>query len=166
MDHPRPSLKYVSAKDLEDQATKFAGLEVDGTDGEKLGKLDGFIVDVDQNRPYHVVVSAGGWFSHKHFLLPVGHVALDDGGEKLVADLTKDRVERFPGFDRDNFEKLSSADLKQMADSMTEACCPGDVVVVAWEAADHYRQPSWWNDRPASGATEPGQLGITSEGRR
>src|SRR4051812_2305691 len=112
MDHPYPSLKYVDLKDLEDKEAKLAGLEVDGVDGEKLGKLEGVIVDVNSGRPYHAVVGAGHWFKHKHFLLPVGHVTFDEHGKKLVADITKDRVERFPGFDRDEFEKLSKDELK------------------------------------------------------
>ena len=76
MDHPRPNLRYVDAKDLDDEATKFEGLEVDSVKNEKLGKVEGFIIDVTTGRPYHVVVGSGGWFKHKHFLLPIGHVAL------------------------------------------------------------------------------------------
>jgi sporulation protein YlmC with PRC-barrel domain len=146
MDHPYPSLKYVDAKDLEDKALKLAGLEVDGVDGEKLGKVEGFVLDVNSGRPYHVVVGAGHWFKHKHFLLPIGHVAFDENGRKLTADITKDRVERFPGFDKAEFEKLSKDDLKQLAERMAAACCPADVVIItAWETADHYRYPNWWD---------------------
>jgi hypothetical protein len=146
MDHPHPSLKYVDAKDLDDKAVKFAGLEVDGIDGEKLGKVEGFIIDVNSGRPYHVVVGAGHWFRHKHFLLPIGHAVLDETGKTLIADITKERVERFPGFDKDKFGKLSEDDLKQMADAMAAACCPAEVVIVAaWETADHYRYPGWWD---------------------
>ena len=79
MDHPRPNLRYVDAKDLDDKATKLRGLEVDSIKNEKLGKLEGFIIDVTTGRPYHVVVGSGGWFKHKHFLLPIGHVALAPG---------------------------------------------------------------------------------------
>jgi PRC-barrel domain protein len=147
MDHPRPSLRYVDAKDLEDKAIKLRGLEVEGARNEKLGKLEGFIIDVTTGRPYHVVVGSGGWFKHKHFLLPIGHVALSPGKDKLIADITKDRVERFPGFDKDEFKKLSEEDLKKLDAAMSEACCPTAVVaveVVEWETA-HHAYPSWWN---------------------
>ena len=75
MDHPLPWLKYVDAKDLEDteKSVKLAGMEVEDPAGEKLGKVEGFIIDIANGRPYHIVVDAGGWFTHKHFLLPVGH---------------------------------------------------------------------------------------------
>jgi len=146
MDHPYLSMKYVDAEDLDDKTVKFAGLEVDGVDDEKLGKVEGFIIDVSAGRPYYVVVGAGHIFKHKHFLLPIGHVTLDDTGKKLMADLTKDRVERFPGFDKREFEKLSKDDLTQLSDRMAAECCPTDVVIVeAWETADHYRYPGWWD---------------------
>ena len=71
MDHTRPELRYVDAPELTGTAADLAGAIVEGADGEKLGVVEGFIVDVDQGRPRHVVVSAG-WFVHKHFLLPIG----------------------------------------------------------------------------------------------
>jgi hypothetical protein len=147
MDHPRPSLRYVDAKDLEDKAMKLRGLEVDGPRNEKLGRLEGFIIDVTNGRPYHVVVGSGGWFKHKHFLLPIGHVALSPGKDKLIADITKDRVERFPGFDKDEFKKLSEEDIKKLDAEMSEACCPTAVVaveMVEWETP-HHASPSWWD---------------------
>jgi sporulation protein YlmC with PRC-barrel domain len=147
MDHPRPWLRYVDAKDLDDQTVKFKGLEVDGIDGEKLGKVEGFIVDVSTGRPYHLVVGAGSWFTHKHFLLPIGHVILHESGQKMIAEITQDRVKRFPGFDKDTFEKLSEDELKQMEEAMVSACCPDEIVVVVesrWDTREHYRYPTWW----------------------
>ena len=100
MDHPRPWMRYVAADDLDDDALDFDGLEVDGVSGEKLGEVDGFVIDVNSGRPYYVVVDAGGWFRSKEFLLPIGHARLDREREVLVADLTRDRVDKFPGFDK------------------------------------------------------------------
>ena len=91
MDHPRQGFRYVDAKDLDESGMKFDGVEVEGSDGEKLGEVEGFIIDVVARRPRHVAVAAG-WFFHKHFLLPIGHVTLQEGGTKLRADLTKVRA--------------------------------------------------------------------------
>jgi hypothetical protein len=147
MDHPRPTLKYVPAKALTDTGTKLDGLEVDGCDGEKLGTVDGFIVDIAAARPYHLVLDAGHWFTHKYALLPVGHVMMSADGTRLVAELSKKRVRRFPGFDRSAFEKLTDDDMKRMDDAIAAACCPDEVVVVAtWESGVHYRYPEWWQE--------------------
>jgi hypothetical protein len=176
MDHPRPNLRYVDADDLETNTIKFDGLEVDSTNGEKLGKLEGFIIDVVSGRPYHVVVGSGGWMRHKHFLLPVGHVALSPNNDKMIASVPRDRVERYPGFDKDEFEKLSDSDLKRMTDTMSAECCPDEVVsagVSEWDTS-HYAYPTWWEadyyrpdraDRAAmdvGGATTMAGAGIGS----
>jgi PRC-barrel domain len=144
MDHPRPNLRYVDAKDLDDSAMKLRGLQVYSNRNEELGKLEGFVVDVNTGRPYHVVVGTGGWFKHKHFLLPVGHATLDAASNGLIANIGRDRVERYPGFDKDEFKRLSADDLKTLEASTSAACCPDEVVAVAtWETA-HYAYPTWW----------------------
>jgi len=142
MDHTRPELKYVSAKDLEDNGKDLAGLPVMGLDGEKLGQVEGFIIDVAQGRPRHVVVEAG-WFIHKHFLLPIGHAGLDAEGITLTADITKDRVKRFPGFNKSEFDTLSAADLKQLDEQIAAACDDAsEASTMVLEV--HYRLPGWW----------------------
>jgi hypothetical protein len=146
MKHPRPNLRYVDADDLDDKAIKFRGIEVDGVDGEKLGKVEGFILDALTGRPYHIVVGAGHLFTHKHYLLPVGHATLATGNDRLIADVTKDRVKRFPGFDKDLFPKMSEEEVNIMTEQLSAACCPDEVVaddVSVWETV-HYTYPTWW----------------------
>jgi hypothetical protein len=150
MDHPRPWLRYVDADDLDDSTLDFDGLKVESTTGDKLGQVDGFIIDVSSARPYYVVVDAGGWFTSKYFLLPVGHVTLDSAGPRLVADVGKDRVQRYPGFDRGEFEKLTDDELNRMDAQMMSACCPSEAVIVdvstsRFDSRPHYRAPSWWD---------------------
>ena len=36
-------------------------------------------------QPSYVVVNAGGWFTSKYFLLPVGYVTFDRAARRLVA---------------------------------------------------------------------------------
>lgn len=155
MDHPRPSLKYISVKDLDRTKISFEDFDVDDPTGEKLGSLEGFIVDVDKSVPYYVVVNAGGWFRSKHVLVPIGHVALDSESKKLIADVPKERVKRFPGFDLDLFPTLAQGDLDRMADDIAQACCPDETVapgvVSHFEMWAHYRTPEWWDESYASG---------------
>ena len=148
MDHPRPWMRYVAADDLDDDALDFDGLEVDGVSGEKLGEVDGFVIDVNSGRPYYIVVDAGGWFRSKEFLLPIGHARLDSEREVLVADLTRDRVDRFPGFDKDEFHRLSEEDLDRFGATTAAACCDSEVLVAGqpWYERSHYQQPEWWQN--------------------
>jgi sporulation protein YlmC with PRC-barrel domain len=146
MKHPRPNLKYVDADDLDDKAVKFKGMEVDSVNGDKLGKVEGFIIDTSTGRPFHIVVGAGHLFTHKHFLLPVGHATLAPSNDKLIADVPKERVARFPGFDKDLFPKMSEEDINRLTEQLATACCPDEVIAVevsAWDTA-HYTYPTWW----------------------
>jgi PRC-barrel domain protein len=165
MDHPRPGLKYVDADDLDNSTFDFDGIDVVDQSGEKLGVVDGFIIDVNQSRPYHVVVEAGHWYKHKHFLLPIGHVRLDTGGKRLTADVSKTRAEAFPGFSRGEFEKLTDTDMDQMAYSSVQACCDDPIDrTVGFASWTHYEYPSWWDAsyyRPA-GTTAGGSIGSTA----
>jgi len=151
MDHPLPWLRYVDAGDLGRSSMPFDGMRVESVSGQDLGKVDGFIVDASSGRPYHVAVDAGGWFKSRLFLLPIGHVALTGSGPKarLVANISKEHIDRYPGFDRGEFEKLTDADLQRMNEEIAAACCPGELgdgtVVATFETWTHYREPSWWD---------------------
>jgi len=151
MDHPRPWLKYVAADDLDGSAddVAFDAMRVYGTDDNQLGSVDGFIVDNSTGRPYYVVVDAGGWFTSKYFLVPIGHVTFDRAQNRMAADLTRQHVHNFPGFDRDEFEKLSDADLNRMDEQIVAACCPTEKIDRSvsgsrYETWSHYKSPSWW----------------------
>jgi hypothetical protein len=155
VDRPLPWLRYIDADDLDNDAFDFDGLKVRNDAHETLGKVDGFIVDSASARPYYVVVDSGGWFKSKHFLVPIGHVRLDDDRDALVADLPKERINRFPGFDKDEFEKFSEGDIKRMNDSI---CVATNVTAVTYAADEpysaawdrpQYRQPDWWNTTPS-----------------
>lgn len=141
MDHPVPGLKYVAANDLDDSGLTFDGVDVIGADGEKLGDVEGFIMDVPNGRPRHVVVSAG-WFIHKHFLLPIGHVNLKPGTTTLMTDVTKERVNNFPGFDKSEFEKLGANELTQLDARMAAPWETGGGSATTLD--QHYQVPDWW----------------------
>jgi hypothetical protein len=157
VDQPKPWLRYVDAGDVKATSMDFDGMDVESPTGEHLGDVDGFIVDADRTRPYYVVVDAGGWFKTRHFLLPVGHAGLvvSDDGEALVADLTQEQVEGFPGFDKDEFEKLSDVDFKRINDEICLASAktsdvtfdPNEPYSGAWNRPD-YRYPDWWTADP------------------
>ena len=139
MDHPKPELKYVGARFLNGTAARLDGADVLGEDGDKLGKVDGFIVDVRVGRPRYVVVEAG-WFIHKHFLLPIGHVTLNSDATLLTADISKERVEGFPGFDKSEFQKLDGEQLYEL-DRMMATLTAGHEVV---DLDAHYSVPAQW----------------------
>lgn len=142
----RSRLRYVDAGDLDDTTIDFDGLKVRNAAGETLGEVDGAIVDADEGRPYYIVVDAGGWFHSRRYLVPIGHLRLDHDNDALVADLSREQINRFPGFDVDEFGKLSREDLQRLDGQLTAACCPAEVADVrAVGDRSHYRTPDWWS---------------------
>jgi len=166
VNHPYPWLKYLDASDIEDADVDFDGMQIESPTGEKLGEAEGFIVDSETGRPYYLVVDAGGWFKSKHFLLPIGHARLnsDTDRDALVADLSRDRINRFPGFDKDEFDKLTPEAIKQMNDEICAVCSVTAVsysttepYTSAWDRAD-YSYPDWWHAQP----TLPDRMGESA----
>jgi hypothetical protein len=132
-------LQYVDADEVGSEVVDFDGLKVRRPDGEKLGEVDGFIIDRDAQRAYYVVVDSGGWFRSRQFLLPIGHARIDDDGDALVLDVTRESINRYPEFDRDSFERFDADELRAYQARFDDACC-GD----AAGTHDHFAQPTWW----------------------
>jgi uncharacterized protein YrrD len=144
MDHPRPGFRYIGAKELEDGGAQFAGMPVKTIDGQQLGHVEGFIVNILDGTPRHIVVSAG-WFIHKHFLLPIGYALLSGDNKALTTELTKDRVSKFPGFSKSEFEKLNAkqmAELDQMLASNTDGSFDACYGTPVWWSVTYYRVPA------------------------
>jgi hypothetical protein len=170
MDHPRPWLRYVEAHELDDSTIDFDNMNVENSAGEKLGDVNGFILDATTGHPYYVVVDSKGWFKTKHYLLPIGHARLDPARKALTADLTKDHIKKFPGFDLDKFEKWSDEDMARFSEETADACPVVEVVDVTvvttepaddWRTQSHYRRPDWWQAnyyRP----DRAGEKGVTA----
>jgi uncharacterized protein YrrD len=138
MDHTRPELKYVDARELNGTAARLDGVPVIGSDGETLGKVEGFIIDVRDSRPRHVVVAAG-WFIHKHFLVPIGHVRTTAGDTELRADVAKAQVENSPGFNKAEFQELAGEDAARIDELIAGATGAGRT-----DSGETDRMPQGW----------------------
>lgn len=147
-------LRYLDADDLDDSDVDFDGLDVRGSDENKLGEVDGFLVDSGSGRVLYTVVDSGGWFTSRRFLVPIGHVTLDRDRSAMHVDVSRDRLRGYPEFDERAFGTLSDDDLRSYEHRMGSICCPEDAAVepTGWrhDTARHYQQPTWW---AASGYT-------------
>ena len=142
-------LRYLDAHDVNDEAVDFDGMNVRGTNNEELGHIDGFIIDSISRRVYYAVVDAGGWFSSKRFLLPIGHARLDRNSKTINVDLSRDGLKAYPRYNEEQFATFSDDELRAFERTTITACCPADSpdeVADAWyyDSRRHYRQPDWW----------------------
>jgi hypothetical protein len=145
-------LRYLDADKLDDGDVDFDGMDVYGWEHDKLGDLDGFIVDNSTGRLYYAVIDSGGWFSSRQFLLPMGHLLRFDADKReLHTDLAKDGLRELPRFDRDTFARFTDDELRAFEQKTSQACCP-DVDAAAksawtYDTAPHYQEPEWWRER-------------------
>lgn len=162
--------RYVDAADLAETNVDFDDLDVRNAAGDKLGEVDGFVVDAVSERPYYVVVNSGGWFFGGKYLVPVNHARLErdakDNDDVLRVNLDKETIKEYPTFDKDEFARLSEDQLREFEGRIGQACCPDEAATVGttwtYESWQHYRQPDWWTrvnrDRPiAVTRTEGGE---------
>ena len=105
-------------------SSDFDGLDVRGRDGEKLGDVNGFIVDLASGRLLYVVVDSGGWFRSRRFLAPIGHAVIDLARRALTLDITRERLEQYPEFEEGRFGEFSDDDLRAFEARTAQACCP------------------------------------------
>lgn len=146
-------LRYLDAGDVDDAVVDYDGLDVRGPADDKLGTVDGFIVDAQAGRVFYVVVDSGGWFRSRRFLLPIGHATVDPVRRALQVDVSRDALSRYPDFNEDRFRQFSDEDLRSFEKWLADACCPGEplddvsVPAAAYETRRHYGQPAWWKDR-------------------
>ena len=110
--------------DVDDTVMDFDNTSVRAADGQKVGDVDGFIIDPERRRAYYVVVDSGGWFTSRHYLVPIGHTRVDTASEALVLDIDKDEIGRYPEFDPDRFAELNDDELRSFESRTVAACCP------------------------------------------
>lgn len=142
-------LRYLDADDLDNSDVDFEGLDVRGVDDEKLGEVDGFLVDSGTGRVLYTVVDSGGWFTSRRFLLPIGHATVDRDASALRVDVARNRLRSYPEFDERQFSQLSDEDLRSYEHRMGAVCCPEETTgeMAGWrhDSARHYQQPAWWS---------------------
>lgn len=136
-------LRYLDADDLETSGIDFEDLDVYGSDGEKLGELDGFLVEPQAGQVVYAVVDSGGWFTSRRLLLPVEQATLDGASRSMRVNVSKQSLRGYPEFDEDRFGRYSD-DEYQAYHRRMGAAWTTNTMAGASAAASTYRQPDWW----------------------
>ena len=77
---------------------------------DELGVLDGLVAENDLAAARYAVVNAGGLLRHRRYLLPLRLLRFDDSASVLRISVDRTVAERYPAFDRDEFDTMSEAD--------------------------------------------------------
>ena len=92
-------------------ANTLLGNDVYNADGEDLGDIKEFMIDMATGKVAYAVLSFGGLLGmgDKLFAVPWAALALDTENKRFVLDVQKERLENAPGFDKDQWPDMADA---------------------------------------------------------
>lgn len=79
--------------------------------GEDIGKVEDYVIDLDSGCVAYAVLSFGGFLGigSKLFAIPWKSLQLDMENHKWVLDVSEESLEDAPGFDKDNWPDMADS---------------------------------------------------------
>lgn len=83
-------------------ASTLKGEKVVNTKNEDLGKIEDYMIDLDNGRIAYCVLSFGGFLGmgDKLFMVPWNALTLDTVNKRFILDVDKEFLKKAPGFDK------------------------------------------------------------------
>lgn len=90
-------------------ASTLTGDDIVNSDGEKLGKLEEIMIDLQSGKVAYAVLSFGGFLGmgEKLFALPWNKLHVDLERKCIIINASKEKFENMPGFDKDNWPDMT-----------------------------------------------------------
>lgn len=96
-------------------ATTLVHDRVVNLEGADIGRIEELMIDVTTGRVAYAVLSFGGFFGigGKLFALPWSALTVDEAKKRFVVNVTKDALDKMPGFDKEHWPDLSDLEYAQ-----------------------------------------------------
>ena len=104
-------LSYLEASKVNSPAGVLSELDVLGTDGQRVGTIEGVVIDATARRVLYVSVRSSGWFGRGRYLLQadqLGQIESDRKALRLRVDLQDEAVQ---GLDAAALRQFSDEDV-------------------------------------------------------
>ena len=90
-------------------ADTLLGEDVYSAQGDSLGDIKEFMLDMRSGKVAYAVLSFGGFLGmgEKLFAVPWAALKLDTGNKRFVLNISKDRLEQAPGFDTSRWPDMA-----------------------------------------------------------
>lgn len=88
----------------------LTGNDVVNVDGEKLGSIASYGIDLDRGRIAYAVLSVGGFmgFGDKWFAVPWDALQFSPHDRRFILNVNRELLQDAPGFDKDNWPSLEN----------------------------------------------------------
>jgi sporulation protein YlmC with PRC-barrel domain len=92
-------------------ARSILGDDVVNTVGEHVGDLKDLMIDVNKGCIAYAVLDFGGFLGigGKYFAVPWQSFTIDEDKKRLVLNVSKERLQQSPGFDKDHWPMSNDA---------------------------------------------------------
>lgn len=92
-------------------ATSLEGNKVVNQSGEDIGKIEDLMIDTSKGSVDYAVLSFGGimGIGDKLFAVPMERISIDTEKKCCVFNIEKEKLEKAPGFDKDNWPNTADA---------------------------------------------------------
>jgi sporulation protein YlmC with PRC-barrel domain len=86
-------------------ASTLKNEKVVNTKNEDLGKIEDYMIDLNNGRIAYCVLSFGGFLGmgNKLFMVPWNALTLDTVNKRFILDVSRERLKQAPGFEKDNW---------------------------------------------------------------
>jgi sporulation protein YlmC with PRC-barrel domain len=113
-------------------ASTLTGDRVRNSAGDDLGKIEDIMIDVPTGRIAYAVLSFGGFLGlgNKLFAIPWEALTLNEADHEFILNVDKERLERAPGFDKDNWPDMAHPTFGE-------------------QVFGYYGYKPYWEDRPS-----------------
>lgn len=103
----------TSSQNLLLTSDSLKGTPVRDKHDEVLGNIKDLVIDVRTSEVIYAVLSIEDGFlkmGSKYFAVPLQAFSIDTINERMVLDISKERLEMAPGFDKDNWPRKPQTD--------------------------------------------------------
>lgn len=91
-------------------SSSIEGTDVKNNKGESLGEIKDLMINPKTGEINYAVLSFGGFLGmgDKYFAIPWTSFSTDRQDEEMVLNISKEKLENSPGFDKDNWPKTAN----------------------------------------------------------
>ena len=79
-----PELSYLDASKVTSPAGVLSELDVLSTQGQRLGSIEGVVIDAAARRVCYLSVRSSGWFGGRRYLVPADQLGQIEGERKVL----------------------------------------------------------------------------------